>query len=67
MCGYSEMCFNIAEAAQRGWVNADVEKFYLEGVTASLRFYGINQGTKLPRLNLESRLIKLIGTSFRAY
>jgi hypothetical protein len=47
MCGYSEMCFNIAEAAQRGWVNADVEKFYLEGVTASLRFYGINQGTKM--------------------
>ena len=47
MCGYSEMCFNIAEAANRGWLNADAAKYYEDGVRASLLFYGIAQGTKL--------------------
>jgi hypothetical protein len=47
MCGYSEMCFNIAEAANRGWLTADAAKYYEDGVKASLLFYGIAQGTKL--------------------
>jgi hypothetical protein len=51
LCGYSEMCFNIAEAANRGWISANAENFYLEGVKSSLRFYGIAQGTKLPISN----------------
>jgi hypothetical protein len=47
MCGYAEMCFNIAEAANRGWLTADAAKFYEDGIRASLLFYGIAQGTKL--------------------
>jgi hypothetical protein len=47
MCGYSEMCFNIAEAANRGWLTADAAKYYEDGIKASLLFYGIAQGTKL--------------------
>lgn len=47
MCGYAEMCFNIAEAANRGWLVADAAKYYEDGIKASLLFYAIAQGTKL--------------------
>jgi hypothetical protein len=40
--GYIEMCFNIAEAANRGWISADPEAWYIKGIKASLAFYGIN-------------------------
>lgn len=33
--GYSHVALAIAEAAQRGWVTADVEDFYKEGIQAS--------------------------------
>ncbi|MES2003488.1 MAG: SusD/RagB family nutrient-binding outer membrane lipoprotein [Bacteroidota bacterium] len=39
--GYVEMCFNIAEAANRGWITANAEDWYQKGITASLAFYGI--------------------------
>ncbi len=42
--GYSEMCFNIAEAANRGWITADAADFYTKGINASLAFYGITNG-----------------------
>lgn len=47
LLGYAEQCFNIAEAANRGWVSADAGKAYLDGVQASLRFYGLADGTRL--------------------
>lgn len=39
--GYPEMCFNIAEAINLGWISGDAESWYKEGIKASLRFYGI--------------------------
>ncbi|RYF45293.1 MAG: SusD/RagB family nutrient-binding outer membrane lipoprotein [Chitinophagaceae bacterium] len=39
--GYSEMCFNIAEAANRGWITADAETWYKNGIKSSLSFYGV--------------------------
>ena len=39
--GYPELLFNLAEAAYRGWITASPEEFYTEGITASLKFYGI--------------------------
>ncbi|MDE3253055.1 MAG: SusD/RagB family nutrient-binding outer membrane lipoprotein [Bacteroidota bacterium] len=39
--GYIEMCFNIAEAANRGWITANAEDWYQKGIKASLAFYGI--------------------------
>jgi hypothetical protein len=57
MCGYSEMCFNIAEAANRGWLTADAAKYYEDGVKASLLFYGIAQGTKLTISNATGAVI----------
>ncbi len=43
--GYSEMCFNIAEAANRGWIsNQSAATWYTKGIQASLDWYGIKQG-----------------------
>lgn len=42
--GYSEMCFNIAEAMQRGWVSGSAEDWYKNGIQASQAFYGIQNG-----------------------
>jgi hypothetical protein len=37
--GYPELEFNLAEAAFRGWITADPETFYKNGIQASLSFY----------------------------
>ncbi len=39
--GYAELCFNIAEAINRGWVSGDAGDWYEKGITASMNFYGI--------------------------
>lgn len=39
--GFPEMCFNIAEAINRGWVTGNAEDWYKKGIKASLSFYGI--------------------------
>ncbi len=45
---YPELCFNIAEAINRGWVagktDADAESWYKKGMQASINFYGIKEG-----------------------
>lgn len=48
LVGYSEMCFNVAEAIHRGWLDGDAGEFYLKGIQASLGFYGLSDGTILP-------------------
>jgi len=50
LVGYTEMCFNIAEAINRGWVNAgplgDAEAYYNAGIKSSMAFYGVpDKGT----------------------
>jgi hypothetical protein len=44
MIGYPEMCFNIAEAINLGWVTGDAEDWYKKGIQASIGFYGIHDG-----------------------
>ena len=39
--GYAEMCFNIAEAINRGWTAGTAEEWYKRGIKASLGFYGV--------------------------
>ncbi|WP_276500831.1 SusD/RagB family nutrient-binding outer membrane lipoprotein [Terrimonas pollutisoli] len=41
---YPEMCFNIAEGINRGWVTGDAEEWYKKGIMASIGFYGITNG-----------------------
>lgn len=43
--GYPEMCFNIAEAINRGWATGNAEDWYKKGIQASITFYGIAEGT----------------------
>jgi hypothetical protein len=43
--GYQEMCFNMAEAAHRGWITGQsAETWYQNGIKASQTFYGIKDG-----------------------
>lgn len=46
--GYPEMCFNIAEAANRGWITSvSANTWYSNGINASLAMYGITDGKVL--------------------
>lgn len=36
--GYSEQCFILAEAALRGWIDADASALYKQGIRASMEF-----------------------------
>jgi hypothetical protein len=42
--GYPEMCFNIAEAINRGWVAGNAEDWYKKGIQASQALFGIQPG-----------------------
>lgn len=42
LVGYKEMCFNIAEAIERGWVSGSAETWYKTGITQSMTSYGIS-------------------------
>lgn len=42
LVGYKEMCFNIAEAIERGWVSGNAETWYKTGINESMKFYGID-------------------------
>lgn len=44
LVGYPEMCLNIAEAINRGWVAGDANDWYQKGIKASFTFYGVNDG-----------------------
>jgi hypothetical protein len=47
--GYPEMCFNIAEAANRGWIGGSLAAtWYLNGINASMAMYGLKDGTVIP-------------------
>jgi hypothetical protein len=39
--GYAELCFNIAEAINRGWVTGNTEDYYTKGIKASWTFHGV--------------------------
>lgn len=46
--GYPELCFNIAEAINLGWVSgAGAAAWYNKGINASLSIYGLTQGQQL--------------------
>jgi hypothetical protein len=43
--GYPELCFNMAEAINRGWITGNAEDWYKNGIQASIAFYGIVNGS----------------------
>lgn len=42
--GYPEMCFNIAEAINRGWMGGNAEDWYKKGIQAAHSFFGVKEG-----------------------
>jgi Starch-binding associating with outer membrane len=42
--GYPEMCLNIAEAINRGWVTGNADDWYQKGIKAMFDFYGVVDG-----------------------
>ena len=44
LIGFTEMCFNIAEAANRGWISENAKDWYEKGIKAAHSFYGIESG-----------------------
>lgn len=54
LLGYPELCFNIAEAAQRGWVSGvNASDWYYKGINASMSLYGLVQGQTLTIGNVD--------------
>jgi Starch-binding associating with outer membrane len=45
---YWELCFSVAEAINRGWVTGNAKDYYENGIKASMSFYGITDGAKIP-------------------
>jgi hypothetical protein len=43
--GYPELCFNVAEAINKGWVAGNAQDWYERGVKASMSFYGVSDAT----------------------
>ena len=43
--GYTELCFNMAEAINRGWISGNAETWYQNGIQANIKFYGFVNGT----------------------
>lgn len=59
--GYPELCFNVAEAINRGWVTGqNSATWYNNGINASLALYSISDGKVLPIVDLTG---KALGTA----
>jgi len=47
--GYPEMCFNIAEAANLGWISGSLAStWYTNGIMGSMAMYGLTDGKVIP-------------------
>jgi hypothetical protein len=54
---YPEMCFNIAEAINRGWITGNSEQWYINGIQASQSFYGIVDGANTVTFQIPGGLL----------
>lgn len=45
--GYPELCFTIAEGLNRGWATGDAGDYYIKGITAAMKFYGLEDNAKV--------------------
>ena len=68
LIGYPEMCFNIAEAAERGWLGATSGKtWYNNGIAASLAMYKLADGTQIPESDSSGRPIGVVTANVSAF
>ncbi len=64
--GYSELCFNIAEAITRGWISGNSEDYYVKGIKASWTFHGVASVDSKWDTYYSQATVKLNGTSSEA-
>lgn len=67
LVGYAEQNFNIAEGINRGWTTGDAEEFYVEGITASMKFYGITDGASIIVRDQEDEVLGSVTASVTNY
>jgi hypothetical protein len=67
--GYPELCFNIAEGINRGWASGNAGAWYNSGITASMNFLGISEGSSITVGNLTGTTIygSVTGISVASY
>lgn len=64
--GYAELCFNIAEAINRGWVNGNAEDYYIKGIKASWVFHSVTSVDAKWADYYAQTTVKLSGTASQA-
>ena len=77
--GYPELCFNIAEAINRGWLTTgplgDAAAYYTAGIQASMLLYGIPNAGPMAvysfpqgrRMNIDPFVIDTVTVNFATY
>lgn len=65
--GYPEMCFNIAEAINRGWVSGASATWYMNGITSSLKGYGLSEGQTLTVGDLNGKTLGSVQISIAQF
>jgi len=62
LLGYPELCFNIAEAAYRGWITGvNASDWYNKGIAASMSLYGLTQGQTVTINSVDGKTV--LGTA----
>ncbi len=74
LMSYFEQELHIAEAAHRGWISADAQTHYNQGVAASMEFYGVDPAAitdyltnKQPYISGEAGLTRILEEKYVAY
>jgi hypothetical protein len=62
LVSFWELCFNIAEAINRGWVAGDANAYYANGIRASMAFLGITDGAQIEITDPDNNLLVKVAT-----
>lgn len=65
--GYPELCFNIAEGINRGWVTGNSSTWYTNGIKASFAHLGITEGGSIQVGDKLGTLYGSVTTSINTY
>lgn len=66
--GYSEMCFNIAEAINKGWVSGlSSATWYQNGIAASLKTYQLTEGQTLTVGDVNGKTLGTVQVSIAGF
>lgn len=67
MLSYAEQNFNIAEGINRNWAPGNAETYYVNGIKASMEFYGIEDGSSITVTSQEDEVLGTVTASVTTY